>query len=52
METEALVREKEPTILYSLEKLIRAGLVEKKKCITEEKNKKKPRYVLKDHMFK
>lgn len=46
------VREKEPTILYSLEKLIRVGLVERKKCITEEKNKKKTQYVLKDHMFK
>lgn len=46
------VREKEPTILYSLKKLISVGLVEKKKCITEEKNKKKTQYVLKDHMFK
>ncbi len=46
------VREKEPTVLYSLEKLIGVGLVEKKKCITEEKNKKKTQYVLKDHMFK
>ncbi len=46
------VGEKEPTILYSLEKLISVGLVEKKKCITEEKNKKKTQYVLKDHMFK
>jgi hypothetical protein len=46
------VGEKEPTVLYSLEKLIGVGLVEKKKCITEEKNKKKTRYVLKDHMFK
>lgn len=26
--------------------------MEKKKCITEEKNKKKTQYVLKDHMFK
>ena len=46
------IGEKEPTILYSLEKLISVGLVEKKKCITEEKNKKKTQYVLKDHMFK
>lgn len=38
--------------LYTLEKLIRVGLVEKKRCITEEKNKKKTQYVLKDHMFK
>ncbi len=28
------------------------GLVEKKKCITDEKNKKKTQYVLKDYMFK
>lgn len=45
------VGEKEPTVLYSLEKLIRVGLIEKKKCTTEEKNKKKTQYVLKDHMF-
>ena len=45
------IGEKEPTILYSLEKLISVGLVGKKKCITEEKNKKKTQYVLKDHMF-
>ena len=46
------VREKDATVLYSLEKLIGIGLVEKKGCITEEKNKKKTQYVLKDHMFK
>ena len=46
------VGEKEPTVLYTLEKLIRVGLVEKKKCSTEEKNKKKTQYVLKDYMFK
>nr|WP_081843193.1 DUF234 domain-containing protein [Butyrivibrio sp. WCE2006] len=46
------VKEKDPTVLYSLEKLIDVGLVEKKKCITEEKNRKKTQYVLKDHMFK
>ena len=46
------VKEKDPTVLYSIEKLIDVGLVEKKKCITEEKNKKKTQYVLKDHMFK
>lgn len=40
-----------PTVLYSLDKLIRIGLVEKKNCMTEEKNKKKTQYVLKDHMF-
>ncbi len=45
------VHEKDTTVLYSLEKLIDVGLVEKKKCITEEKNKKKTQYVLKDNMF-
>nr|MCR5767728.1 ATP-binding protein [Lachnospiraceae bacterium] len=45
------VHEKDNTVLYSLEKLIDVGLVEKKKCITEEKNKKKTQYVLKDNMF-
>lgn len=45
------LHEKDTTILYSLEKLIDAGLVEKKKCITEEKNKKKVQYVLKDKML-
>ena len=44
--------EKEPTVLYSLDKLINVGLVEKKKCITDEKNKKKTQYVLRDYMFK
>ena len=48
----AKIHEKETTVLYSLEKLIEVGLVEKRNCITEEKNKKKTRYVLKDHMFK
>lgn len=46
------IGEKEPTILYSLDKLISVGLIEKKKCMTEEKNKKKTQYVLKDYMFK
>lgn len=46
------VHEKQQTVLYSLEKLINVGLVEKKKCITEENNKKKTQYILKDHMFK
>ena len=46
------IREKDTTVLYSLEKLMEIGLVEKKKCITEEKNKKKTQYVIKDHMFK
>lgn len=46
------IGEKESTILYSLDKLISVGFVEKKRCITEEKNKKKTQYVLKDFMFK
>ena len=45
------VHEKDTTGLYSLEKLIEVGLVEKRKCITEETNKKKTQYALKDHMF-
>ena len=46
------IGEKEQTVLYSLDKLINVGLVEKKKCITDEKNKKKTQYILKDYMFK
>lgn len=46
------LNEKDQLILYSLEKLISVGLVEKKLCITEEKNRKKTQYVLKDSMFK
>ena len=46
------VHEKEATVLYSLNKLISVGLVEKRVCITEEKNKKKTQYILKDQMFR
>ncbi len=46
------VHERETTVLYSLNKLISVGLVEKRVCITEEKNKKKTQYILKDQMFK
>ena len=46
------IHEKQQTVSYSLDKLINVGLIEKKKCITDEKNKKKTQYVLKDHMFK
>ncbi len=46
------VREKPTTVLYSLERLIEVGLVERRCCITEEHNKKKSQYVLKDSMFK
>ena len=48
----AKIGEKAQTVLYSLEKLSNMGLIEKKKCITDEKNKKKTQYVLKDYMFK
>ena len=48
----AKIGEKDQTVLYSLEKLMNVGLIEKKKCITDEKNKKKTQYVLKDYMFK
>lgn len=46
------VKEKEPTVLYALKKLIDVGLVEKRLCITEENNRKKRQYVLKDNMFR
>lgn len=46
------VHEKDSTVLYSLNKLISVDLVEKRNCITEEKNKKKSQYVLKDQMFR
>lgn len=39
------VGEKDTTVLYSLEKLMEVGLVEKRKCITEEKNRKKTQYI-------
>ncbi len=48
----AKIGEKAQTVLYSLEKLRNMGLIEKKKCITDEKNKKKTQYDLKDYMFK
>ncbi len=48
----AKVNEKEPTVLYSLNKLIEVGLVERRKCITDEKNKKKTQYILRDSMFR
>ena len=40
------------TVLYALDKLIQVGLITKKKCITEEKNRKKTQYVLRDQMFR
>lgn len=39
-------------VLYTLNKLISVDVVEKRQCITEEKNKKKTMYCLKDTMFK
>ena len=45
------VGEKDTTVLYSLEKLMEVGLVEKRKCITEEKNRKKTQHILKDSML-
>ncbi len=46
------VHENATKVLYSLDKLIEIGLIERRTCITEEKNRKKTQYVLKDHMFK
>ena len=46
------IHEKEATVLYSLNKLISVGLVEKRLCITEEKNRKKTQYILTDQMFR
>ena len=46
------IKEKPQTVIYSIDKLIEVGIVEKKHCITEEKNKKKTQYVLKDGMFR
>lgn len=46
------VHEKDATVLYSLERLMEVGLVQKRRCAGEEKNKKKTQYVIKDHMFK
>lgn len=46
------IGEKEPTVIYSLNRLIEVGLAEKRNCITDEKNRKKTQYVLKDTMFK
>ncbi|MCD8023250.1 MAG: ATP-binding protein [Lachnospiraceae bacterium] len=45
------IKESIQTVLYTIERLMGVGLIEKKKCITEEKNRKKTQYVLKDHMF-
>jgi len=44
--------ESEQSVLYAVEKLIKVGLVEKRKCMTDEDNKKKTQYILKDSMFK
>jgi len=42
----------EANVLYCLERLINVGIIEKRHCILEERNKKKVQYVLKDQMFK
>lgn len=46
------IRQNQTTVLYTLEKLIETGIVEKKQCIFEENNRRKTQYVLKDTMFK
>lgn len=46
------IHENASSVLYTLERLIQVGLAEKRKCITEEKNRKKTQYVLKDQMFR
>ena len=46
------VHENASSVSYSLNRLMRVGLVEKKTCMCEEKNKKKVQYVLKDNMFR
>ena len=46
------LKERETTVLYPLEKLLQVEIVTKKRCMGEEKNKKKTQYVLKDTMFK
>ncbi|MCD7957743.1 MAG: ATP-binding protein [Lachnospiraceae bacterium] len=46
------IGENSSTVLYSLERLMEIDLIEKRNCITEEKNRKKTQYVIKDHMFK
>lgn len=45
------VHESTSTVSYSIQKLINTGIVKKKLCIGEEKNRKKFQYVLKDTMF-
>lgn len=45
------IHESSSTVSYSVRKLINTGIVKKKLCIGEEKNKKKIQYVLKDTMF-
>lgn len=45
------VHESTSTVSYSIKKLISTGIVKKKLCIGEEKNRKKSQYVLKDTMF-
>jgi len=46
------VSESSPSVFYCLDKLITIGIIEKRHCILEEKNKKKIQYILKDNMFR
>lgn len=46
------IHEKPSVVSYWVNRLISVGIIEKKQCMTEEKNKKKVQYVLKDTMFK
>lgn len=46
------IHESSSAVSYSIRKLKDTGIVRKKLCIGEEKNKKKFQYVLKDTMFK
>lgn len=45
-------KQTEPSVMYTLEKLVRVGLVEKRRCVTEESNRKKTQYILRDHMLR
>lgn len=46
------IHENTSTVLYSLNRLISVGLIEKRTCMREEKNRKKVQYILKDNMFR
>lgn len=46
------IHEKPNSVSYSINRLISVGIVEKKLCMGEEKNRKKVQYILRDSMFK